>query len=171
MVEQFQVGVIAGTHGIKGDVKVFPTTDDPKRFLKLKAVSITVRGREERHTVSGVRFQGKFVILHLSGIENPEDARLYRTRSLMIDRSEAVKLPEGRYYIPDMLGLRVISEDGSELGRLTDVLQTGANDVYEVTLSDGRTVLIPAIRECILDVDPEGGTMKVHLLPGLLDES
>lgn len=167
MVDRFQVGVIAGTHGIKGDVRVFPTTDDPKRFLKLKKVTVTVRGREETHTISGVRFQGKFVILHLSGIETPEEAMIYRTLPMMIERKDAVKLPEGRYFIPDLLGMDVLNEDGGLLGKLTDVLQTGANDVYEVTPEEGEPFLVPAIRDCILEVNPEEQYMRVHLLPGL----
>lgn len=167
MVKSFQVGVIAGTHGIRGDIKVFPTTDDPKRFLKLKKVKVTVRGKEEVHTVSGIKFQDKFVILHLSGIDTPEDARLYRTLPIMIDREDAVKLPEGRYYIPDLLGSRVVDEEEKLLGTLTDVLQTGANDVYEITPEGGTPFLIPAIHDCILEVKPEEQYIRVHLLPGL----
>ncbi len=167
MTEQFQVGVIAGTHGIKGDVKVFPTTDDPKRFRKLEKVYLTFRNKTTQHTVSNVRFQGKFVLLHLSGIDTPEDARLYRTLPLMIDRKDAIPLPEGRWYIADLIGLKVLEEDGSVLGTLTEVIQTGANDVYEVHSEDGEEILIPAIKDCLLDVQPEEGFMTVHLLPGL----
>ena len=167
MTEQFQVGVIAGTHGVRGDVKVFPTTDDPKRFRKLKSVFLTYRNETTKREVSNVRLQGKFVILHLSGIETPEEARLYRNLPLMIDRKDAVPLPEGRWYIPDLIGMKVLEENGSLLGTLTDVLQTGANDVYEVRTDDGDEILIPAIYDCILDVKPEEETMVVHLLPGL----
>lgn len=169
MTDRFQVGVIASTHGVRGDVKVFPTTDDPARFRKLKKVYLTFRGRTDEHEVSAVRLQGKFVLLHLSGIESPEEARFYRNLPLMIDRADAMPLEEGRWYIPDLIGMKVLEDDGSVLGTLTDVLQTGANDVYEVRTEDGENVLIPAIRDCILDVSPEEGIMKVHLLPGLRD--
>lgn len=169
MTDRFQVGVIASTHGVRGDVKVFPTTDDPKRFRSLKKVYLTFRGRTAMHEVSGVKFQGKFVILHLSGIESPEEARLYRNLPLMIDRADAVPLQEGRWYIPDLIGIRVLEEDGSLLGTLTDVLQTGANDIYEVHTQEEEVILIPAIRDCILEVCPEEEFMKVHLLPGLRD--
>ena len=169
MTDRFQVGVIASTHGVRGDVKVFPTTDDPARFRKLKKVYLTFRGKTQEHSVSAVRLQGKFVILHLSDIESPEEARLYRNLPLMIDRADAMPLEEGRWYIPDLIGMKVLEDDGSVLGTLTDVLQTGANDVYEVRTEDGENVLIPAIRDCILDVSPEEGIMKVHLLPGLRD--
>lgn len=169
MTDRFQVGVIASSHGVRGDVKVFPTTDDPKRFLSLKKVYLTFRGTTTSHTVSGVKFQGKFVILHLSGIESPEEARNYRNLPLMIDRKDAMPLQEGRWYIPDLLGIRVLEEDGSLLGTLTDVLQTGANDVYEVHTQEGESILIPAIPDCILEVHPEEEYMTVHLLPGLRD--
>lgn len=169
MTDQFQVGVIAGTHGVRGDVKVFPTTDDPQRFRKLKKVYLTFRRQTSMHEVSGVKFQGKFVILHLSGIDTPEEARLYRTLPLMIDRADAMPLPEGRWYIPDLIGLTVLEESGEELGTLREVLQTGANDVYDVHTRDGQSILIPVIKDCILDVNLEAGTMTVHLLPGLRD--
>ena len=169
MTDRFQVGVIASTHGVRGEVKVFPTTDDPARFHRLKKVFLTFRGTTSEHTVSAVRLQGKFVILHLSGIDSPEEARLYRNLPLMIDRADAMPLPEGRWYIPDLIGMKVLEEDGSVLGTLTDVLQTGANDVYEVRTGDGESILIPAIRDCILEVSVEEQVMTVHLLPGLRD--
>ena len=169
MTDRFQVGVIAGTHGVRGDVKVYPTTDDPGRFRRLKSVILTVHGKDEVHEVSGVRFQDKFVLLHLSGIESPEEARNYRQMPLLIERADAMPLEEGRYYIPDLIGMSVLEEDGSELGELTDVLETGANDVYEVHTPQGQEILIPAIDDCILNVDVERSEMIVHLLPGLRD--
>lgn len=169
MTDRFQVGVIAGTHGVRGDVKVYPTTDDPGRFRRLKSVILTVHGKDEVHEVSGVRFQDKFVLLHLSGIESPEEARNYRQMPLLIERADAMPLEEGWYYIPDLIGMSVLEEDGSELGELTDVLETGANDVYEVHTPQGQEILIPAIDDCILNVDVERSEMIVHLLPGLRD--
>ena len=167
MTDRFQVGVIAGTHGVLGDVKIYPTTDDPKRFCRLKKVILNVHGREEIHEVSGVKLQDKFVILHLSGIDSPEQARTYRQLPLLIERADAMPLKEGRYYIPDLIGMKVTEEDGSLLGELTDVIETGANDVYEVVTPDGESILIPVIDECILHVDVARETMAVHLLPGL----
>ena len=167
MTDQFQVGIVAAPHGIKGDVKVFPTTDEPKRFSKLKKVYLTRKGQTKLHTVSNVRYSGKFVVLHLSGIETPEEARLLHNVPLMIDRADAMPLPEGMYYIPDLIGCTVVDEDGHMVGTLTDVLRTGANDVYEVTREDGSTLLVPVSRDCILDTDVEEGRIRVHLLPGL----
>lgn len=171
MTDRFQVGKIVCTHGIKGDVKVYPTTDDPKRFHTLKRVILSVQGKEEEHEVSAVRMQGKYVILHLSGIETPEQAKTYSRVPLLVRREDAAPLPEGRYYIPDLIGMQVFEEDGSVLGELTDVLETGANDVFEVHTQTGEEILIPVIDECIVNVDVEASRMTVHLLPGLRDES
>ena len=115
-----------------------------------------------------VQFLEKMVNID-SGIDSPEEARLYRNLPLMIDRADAMPLPEGRWYIPDLIGMKVLEEDGSVLGTLTDVLQTGANDVYEVRTEDEESILIPAIRDCILEVSVEEQVMTVHLLPGLRD--
>lgn len=169
MTDRFQVGTVAGTHGIKGDVKIFPTTDDRSRFRKLKKVYVEIDGREQELAVSHVRMQDKFVLLHLSGYETPEDARRLLRKSLMIGREDLMPLPEGRYYIADLIGLRVITDEDAELGILHDVIRTGANDVYSVRTREGKDVLIPVIRDCILDVQLQEGYMRVHLLPGLLD--
>ena len=169
MTDRFQVGVIAGTYGIRGDVKIYPTTDDPNRFRILKKVILAVRGRDEIHDISCVRVQDKFVILHLSGIDSPEQASRYRQIPLMIDRADAMPLEEGRYYISDLIGMKVSEENGSALGELTEVIETGANDVYEVQTPEGDSILIPVIDECIRDVNVEQGTMTVRLLPGLRD--
>ena len=102
MVEKFRVGVVAGTHGIRGDVKIFPTTDEPARFKKLKYVYIDdVRGKTVRVALSHVRLQDKFVIAHLEGYETPEDSRLIRNHDLLIDRADALPLEEGEYYVSD----------------------------------------------------------------------
>ena len=116
-----------------------------------------------------MKFQEKFVILHLSGIESPEEAQRYRRIPLMIKREDAMPLEEGRYYIADLIGMQVSEEDGSLLGELTDVLETGANDVYEIRTPEGKEILIPVIDECIKDVNVEKAAMTVHLLPGLRD--
>lgn len=170
MVEHFEVGEIAGTHGVHGDVKVFPTTDDPDRFFDLTNAYVEEKdGRLRPVTVSKVRVDGKFVVLHLSGTEDMDAARLLRGRKILIDRKDAIKLPEGSYFIADLIGCRVLNEDGRELGVFDDCLRTGANDVYVVKKNDGKELLIPATSECILETNPEEGYLRVHLLPGLED--
>jgi 16S rRNA processing protein RimM len=109
------------------------------------------------------------VILKFRGYDKIEDVMQYKGKELYVDRADAVKLKKDEYFIADLIGLRVVTEDGAPLGTLTDVLQTGANDVYEVRMENGKIVLIPAIRQCILSVDLEEGQMTVHLLEGLLE--
>ena len=167
MVSRFRVGVIAGTHGLRGEVKVFPTTDEPRRFLDLEKV-IMDTGREERILkIRSLKFFKKFVILGFEGMDRIEDVERLKGSELLIDRKDAIPLEEGEYFIPDLLGLKVVTDDGRELGVIKDVIETGANNVYDVQNEDGRRVLIPAIPQCILEVRLEEGDMKVHLLPGL----
>ena len=167
-MEQFlQVGVITSTHGLKGEVKVFPTTDDPMRFKQLKEI---LEGKRERLnlTVESVKFFKQFVILKFKGIDHINDVEIYLKCPLLVTRENAVPLEEGEYFIADLIGLRVVTDAGEEFGVLTDVLQTGANDVYVVD-HHGQEVLLPVTDECILDVDVEGGTVTAHILKGLLD--
>ena len=168
MEEFLQVGVITATHGIHGEVKVFPTTDDPERFKTLKHVLLDT-GREKKSLeIQGVKFFKQFVILKFKGIDNINDIERYKRRSLFVTREDAVELEEDEYYIADLIGMEVYLEDGSHFGTLKDVMETGANDVYIIKTEEGKEVLIPAIYECILDVDVEAGKMKIHLLDGLV---
>ncbi len=167
MEERFQVGVITSTHGIKGEVKVFPTTDDVKRFKKNMEVILDT-GKEERLlTVESVKFFKQFVILKFKGIDNINDIEKYKTKSLYVTRENAVKLKKDEYFIADLIGIDVWEDDGSKLGVLKDVIETGANDVYVIGLEDGKELLLPAIKECILNVDVENKEMKVHVMEGL----
>lgn len=169
MQDILQVGAVTSTHGIAGEVKVFPTTDDPMRFKKLKKVLLdTGRGMKELEIVQ-VKFFKNMVILKFKDHNKIEDVMAYKGKTLHVTRENAVKLKKNEYFIADLIGMNVYTEDGELLGTLSDVLQTGANDVYEVDLPDGRQVLIPAIRQCILSVDVEQSMMKVHLLEGLLE--
>lgn len=168
MEEYLQVGVISNTHGIRGEVKVFPTTDDPTRFKKLKNVFLDTGKEYLELEIEQVKFFKQFVILKFKGYDTINDVERYKQKSLMVDREHAVKLKKNEYFIADLLGLSVYTENDDPLGTLTDVLQTGANDVYVVKMEEQKEVLIPAIRECILEVDMETRRMKVHLLEGLL---
>ncbi len=168
MQDILQVGAVTSTHGLAGEVKVFPTTDDPKRFKKLKKVLLdTGKGMRELE-VAHVKFFKNLVILKFRGCDKIEDVMGFKGRDLYVTRENAVKLKKNEYFIADLIGMKVFLEDGTYLGMLAEVLQTGANDVYEVHMEDGREVLIPAIRQCILDVDIEAEKMTVHLLEGLL---
>ena len=174
MEQLLQVGVISSTHGIRGEVKVFPTTDDPNRFKKLKQVILDT-GREQKDLeIEGVKFFKQFVILKFKGIDNINDIEKYKGKSLYVTREHAVKLKKDEYFIADLIGLRAIDEEGEAFGTISDVIQTGANDVYVVTTKQGEEVMIPAIKDCILEVsveeqDGQAGYVRIHLLPGLLD--
>ena len=168
MQDILQVGAVTSTHGLAGEVKVFPTTDDPKRFRKLKRVLIDTGKEMKELEVTGVKFFKQMVILKFRDHNRIEDVMGYKGKALYVTRENAVKLKKNEYFIADLIGMQVFTEDGNLLGKLTDVLQTGANDVYEVSMEDGKTVLIPPIRQCILDVDTAGEKMTVHLLEGLL---
>ena len=169
MEDLLQVGIIASTHGVRGEVKVYPTTDDPRRFRRLKEVVLDT-GREKLNLeIEGVKFFKQFVILKFKGLDNINDIEKYRQKSLYVTRKNAVRLQRDEYFIADLIGLKVQDEDGTELGTVKDVIETGANDVYEVEMADGRSLLLPAIKQCILNVDVENGTMQVHVLEGLLD--
>lgn len=168
MEKQLQVGVISSTHGVRGEVKVFPTTDDVTRFRQLKKVYLDT-GREMLPLeIQNVKFFKQFAILKFKGIDNINDIEKYRGKSLMIDREDAVDLDEDEYFIADMIGMKVYTEDGSEFGTLKDVMETGANDVYIIDSPEYGEVLIPAIRECILDVDMDEDRMTIHLMEGLV---
>ncbi|WP_318708751.1 ribosome maturation factor RimM [Candidatus Acetatifactor stercoripullorum] len=169
MEEILQVGVITSTHGLRGEVKVFPTTDDAARFRRLKEVILDTGEEKMLLEIQGVKFFKKFVILKLKGIDSIDEAEKYRRKSLFVTRKNAVPLRRDEYFVADLVGLRVIDDMDQELGVLTEVLQTGANDVYVVKMKDGREALIPAIKQCILNVDVEGGLIRVHILEGLLD--
>ena len=162
------IGKITSTHGLKGEVKVYPTTDDPDRFKSLEEV-ILVTGREELFlTVEHVKFFKQFVIVKFKEFNDINEIEKYRGASLKIRREEAVELGEDEYFEADLIGMDVLLENGEKFGVLRDVMETGANDVYIVDRVDGEEVLLPAIHDCVLDVDVEKNTMTVHLMKGLV---
>ena len=169
MEDRFQVGVITSTHGIKGEVKVFPTTDNVKRFKKNMEIILDTGKENINLTVEGVKFFKQFVILKFKGIDSINDIEKYKTKSLYVTRENAVRLRKDEYFIADLLGVDVWEDNGDKLGVLKDVIETGANDVYVISLEDGKELLIPAIKECILDVDVENRKMIVHVMDGLRD--
>ncbi|MDE7267289.1 MAG: ribosome maturation factor RimM [Lachnospiraceae bacterium] len=168
MEDLLQVGAITQMHGLRGEVKVFPTTDDAKRFKKLKEVILDTGKENMTLEIESVKFFKKFVILKFKGLDDINDVERYKGKNIYVTRENAVKLKKNEYFIADLIDLAVYDENDAYLGRLKDVIVTGANDVYEITLEDGRDLLLPAIKQCILDVDMEERKMKVHVLEGLL---
>lgn len=170
MEDFFQIGIVTSPHGLKGEVKVFPTTDDVKRFKRLREVIVDTGKESVTLEVESARFFKQFVILKLRGIDAIETAEKYRKASLLVSRQNAVRLKRDEYFIADLMGLRVLDEEDREIGVLREVMETGANDVYVIDLKDGRELLLPAIRQCVLAVDVEAGFVRIHILEGLLDE-
>ena len=169
MNDRLQVGIISSTHGIKGEVKVFPTTDNVKRFKKGISL-ILVTGKEEKElVVEGVKFFKQFVILKFKDIDNINDIEKYKSFPLYVTRENAVRLKKDEYFIADLIGLEVWEDTNEYLGILSDVIETGANDVYAITCEDKKDILLPAIKECILKIDIENRRMDVHVMEGLRD--
>lgn len=169
-MEQFlRVGVISSTHGIRGEVKVYPTTDDPERFLDLDEVILDT-GREHKILeIEGVKFFKNQVILKFKGYDNINDIEKYLKKDLLVDREHAVELGENENFIAEPYRQEVVTDEGKVLGTLTDVIETGANDVYAVKTPEGKEILLPAIRDCIRDVNVDEKRMTVHVMEGLLD--
>ena len=169
MEDLLQVGAITSTHGVRGEVKVFPTTDDAKRFSKLKEVELETKEGTTTLHIKGVKYFKQFVILKFAEFDSLNDVEAIKGKKLFVTRKNAVKLQKDEYFIADLIGLKVVDEEKGIEGTVDDVIQTGANDVYDITLSDGRNLLLPAIKDCILDVDMATKVISIHILEGLLD--
>lgn len=173
MEQRLKVGEIANTHGIRGEVKVFPTTDDKNRFKKLKECILDTGKEELILHVESCKFFKQFAILKFREFDNINQIERYKHCGLYVTRKHAVKLQKDEYFIADLIGMRVYDEEQHLLGTVSDVIQTGANDVYVVKRTDTeetqKELLIPALKQCILEMNVEAGWMKVHLLEGLLD--
>lgn len=171
MEEFLQVGAIANTHGVVGEVKVFPMTDDINRFKDLEEVYLDTGKEMKKLQVVSCKFVKNQPILKFKEFSNINQVELYKRKGLFVTRDQAVPLGEDEYFIADLIGLTVVCDDTDDrLGELEDVLQTGANDVYVVTMDDGKEVLFPVIRECIKKIDLEKQEVRVHIMKGLLDE-
>lgn len=164
-----RVGVISSTHGLHGEVKIFPTTDDVKRFKALKEVLLDTGDGQKALEIEQVKFFKNMAILKFKGYDSINDIAVYKGKDLYVTRDNAVELGPNENFIADLIGLHVVTDEGAAFGTMTDVIQTGANDVYVVTTPEGREVLFPAIPSCVLDVNLDTATMTVHILDGLLD--
>ncbi len=167
MEQYLRVGVITSTHGIRGDVKVFYTSDDPARFKKLKTCYIDTNKTLLEVQVTSCKMVKGMPVIHFEGYDTIESMEPFKGKDILVDRAHAVKCRENEFFIVDLIGLTVESDEGENLGTLTDVLQTGANDVFVVTASSGSEILIPYIEQCVSEIHPETGKIMVHLLPGL----
>ena len=153
-----------GSHGLRGELRCQVLTEFPERFDTTRAVFLG--DPPVRYRVRRARAAGAAVLLTLDGITTPEQAAEHRGQEVLVRLEDAVPLPEGRFYWHQVLGLEVRDEDGRVLGKVADIVETGANDVY-VLRTNGPDLLLPAIKDVILAIEPERGTMTVRLLPGL----
>ena len=159
-------GKIVGTHGIKGELRIDPWCDSPEFLCCFKKLYLDEQGRESIKVKS--RPHKNIVLCKVDGIDTIEQADKMRGKTIYIDREEIV-LDEGVNFVQDLLGLEVKDADNATVyGKITDVLRTGANDVYVVQDAQGKELLLPAIHQCILDVDIEKNIMTVHLMKGLV---
>lgn len=168
MTKYLEIGQIVNTFGIKGMVKVKPFTDNIERFSNLEKIYIKNKSGQNEYKIQEVKYHKNMVLVKFEGIENPEQADLLRNSYLIVDRETEEPLEAGRYYIVDMIGLDVFTDDNEYLGKLEDIYNTGSNDIYVVKNELGKQVLLPAIEDVIKSIDMDNKKVIVHLIPGLV---
>ena len=168
MTKYLEIGQIVNTFGIKGMVKVKPFTDNIERFSNLEKIYIKNKSGQTEYKIQEVKYHKNMVLIKFEGIENPEQADLLRNSYLIVDREAEEPLEPGRYYIVDMIGLDVFTDDNECLGKLQDIYNTGSNDIYVVKNELGKQVLLPAIEDVIKNIDMDNKKVIVHLIPGLV---
>ncbi|MCT4544201.1 MAG: ribosome maturation factor RimM [Vallitalea sp.] len=168
-MDYFNIGKIVNTHGIRGEVKVIPLTDEPSRFELLEYVYIDTNKKIDKYTIKNIKYFKNMIIIKFEEIEDMNHAEALKQSIIKIPRELALPLQEDEYYIQDLIGIKVSTEDGKYLGILEDVIITGSNDVYLVKDDNNKEVLIPALKECIKKVDMKNKIMIVSLLEGLID--
>ena len=166
--EYFEIGQIVNHFGIKGMVKVNPFTDDISRFEELKSILIEQNSKLTEIEIEEVKYSKNQVLLKLKGINTVEDAEKYRGCYLKIARKNAKKLPKDTYFIADLIGNAVYTDEGVFLGKVEDIYNSGANDIYVVKDESGKQILLPGINEVIKEIDIEQEKITVHLMKGLI---
>lgn len=167
MTKYLEIGQIVNTFGIKGMVKVKPFTDNIERFNNLEKIYIKNKSGQTEYKIQEIKYHKNMVLIKFEGIENPEQADLLRNSYLIVDRETEEPLEPGRYYIVDMIGLDVFTDDNEYLGKLEDIYNTGSSDIYVVKNELGKQVLLPAIEDVIKNIDMDSKKVIVHLIPGL----
>ena len=164
-----KIGLITSPHGIRGEINILPLTDDPSRFLKADSVSLLDASGEVTGTakIKSARVSGSKVVGKIEGVDTPESARSLCNRYIAVDRENAVKLPRDSYFICDIIGCEVFHENGTVIGTITDIIGTGASDIYTVQRKGKKDLLIPAVKKFILNIDTDNGRIVVSLPEGL----
>lgn len=166
--EYFEIGQIVNTFGIKGFVKVKPFTDDMERFEELKTILVVKNKEMIEMEIEEVKYQQYVVLLKLKGVEDINMAEKYKGCYIKIKRENARKLPKDTYFIADLIGLEVYTDDGKLLGKVDDIYNNKSNDIYVVKDELGKQVLLPGTKEVIKQIDIENEKIIVHLLEGLI---
>lgn len=167
MQRVLQVGTIIKTHGIKGEVKVYPLTDDVNRFKKLKEVILEPEKDNITLEIEGVKFFKNLVILKFKDFDNINDIEMHVKKGIYVTRENAVECEEDEYFVADLIGLDVVTDENEQFGKIKDVIHTGANDVYVIDYND-KEVLVPAIKQCIKNISIKDNKMTIHLMKGLI---
>lgn len=165
--QYFEIGQIVNTFGIKGMVKVNPFTDDISQFEEMETILVDKKGSLQEMQIEEVKYSKNQVLLKLKGIETVEDAEKYRNCYLKLPREKARKLPENTYFIADLIGLEVYTDEGNLLGKVEDIYNSGASDIYVIKDATGKQILLPAIKDVIKQIDLEREKIVVHLLRGM----
>ncbi len=168
MTKYLEIGQIVNTFGIKGMVKIKPFTDDINRFDRLETIYIDNKKVKKEYKIEEVKYHKDMVLMKLEGVNTVEQAEDLRQSYLLVDRDKEEPLEDGVYYIVDLLGLEVYTDEGQLLGKVDDIFNTGSNDIYVVKDELGKQILLPGIPDVLKDVDLEKGKITVHIIPGLM---
>ncbi len=168
MQQFFEIGQIVNTFGIKGMVKVVPYTDDITRFNDLEKVYLVNKKEKKEYLIEEVKYQKNMILIKFKNVNSIEEAENLRNLYIQIPRENAIKLEEGSYYIADLIGINVFTEEGENIGKIEDIYNTGSNDIYVVKDNLGKQILLPAIKDVIKEIDLEKEKMIVHLINGLI---
>lgn len=161
MEKQFlETGEIVSTHGIRGEVKILPWADSPEFLLQFKTLYLNGKPYE----VEGARVHKTCVLAKLRGVETPEQAMRLRGQTVSVDR-EGLTLPEGTVFIADLIGCRVLDDDGAEIGKIKDVLTMPSSDVY--VIEGEKKYMIPSVKEFVREINVAEGFVRVHLIEGM----
>lgn len=168
-MDLLEVGKIVNTHGLRGEVKVVPWTDYPEVFEDIETVYIKKKSDYERLDIAGIKYQKNNLIIRFAQLKDINEAEKYKNRVLYAERASLGELPEGVYYIADLIGLDVVKEDGEKVGVISDVFNTGSNDIYEVKREGQKNLLLPVIDDVVLNIDIENKKVTVRMMEGLED--
>lgn len=169
MNKYLEIGQIVNTFGIKGEVKVNPFTQDITKFEKLDEIILEKNNKQQVYKIEGVKYHKKTVMLKLKGINTPEEAETLKNSYIKINRENEKPLPKGTYYIADLIGLSVYTDENIKLGKVEDIYNNGSCDIYAVKNELGKLILLPAIKDVLKTVDLENEKIIVHIIPGLMD--